>query len=83
MKTGELAACFEMSRIGVMKHLELLTAAGLVLVRRRGRERWNHLNPIPIQQIHRRWIRPFEALGADRLLRLKSAGETRQKKEKR
>ena len=75
MTTGALASRFEMSRIGVMKHLGVLARAGLVLVRRRGRERWNHLNPVPIQQIYRRWIRPFEALPADGLLRLKAVAE--------
>jgi DNA-binding transcriptional ArsR family regulator len=73
--TGELADAFPMSRFGVMKHLGVLTGAGLVLVRRQGRERWNHLNPVPIQRIHRRWIQPFETHTADALLELKSAAE--------
>jgi hypothetical protein len=47
--------------------LAVLVEAGLVIVERRGRERWNHSNPVPIQQIYRRWIRPFEAAPADRL----------------
>jgi uncharacterized protein YndB with AHSA1/START domain len=65
-----------MSRFGVMKHLSVLAESGLVLVRREGRERWNHLNPMPIHQVYRRWIRPFEAAAADRLLRLKHHAET-------
>jgi len=44
-------------------------------VRREGRFRWNHINPVPIQEIYRRWIRPFEARGADMLLRLKESVE--------
>jgi DNA-binding transcriptional ArsR family regulator len=55
----------------VMKHLRVLTEAGLVVVEARGRERWNHLNPAPIRAIYRRWIRPFEEDDADRLLRFK------------
>lgn len=74
--TGALAEVFPMSRFGVMKHLGVLVDAGLVVVERRGRERWNHLNPAPIQAIYRRWIRPFEAPLADGLLRVKAIAES-------
>ena len=79
--TGDLAARFAMSRYGVMKHLKVLVAAGLVAVRREGRQRWNHLNPVPIQEIHRRWIRPFEAAGADALLRIRELAESEEREE--
>ncbi len=75
MTTGELAGHFELSRFAVMQHLGVLTEAGLVFVRRQGRQRWNHLNPMPIQQIRQRWIRPFEEETAARLLRLKAVAE--------
>ena len=75
MTTGSLVEHFEMSRYGVMKHLEVLAEAGLVLVRRQGRERWNHLNAVPIQRIYRRWIEPFAAEPADGLLKLKALAE--------
>lgn len=75
--TGELAEEFAVTRFAVMKHLVVLTECGLVLVERRGRERLNHLNTVPIQQLYRRWIRPFEAPRADRLLRLKAELEAR------
>lgn len=78
--TGELAAEFDLTRFAIMKHLTVLENASLVLVERRGRERWNHLNPVPIQAIHRRWIRPFEELPADGLLRLKRLAEAQPKK---
>ena len=68
--TGELAQRFEFSRFAVMKHLKTLHDAGLILIERRGRERYNHLNPVPLQRIVRRWVKPFEAQAADRLLRL-------------
>ncbi len=71
MTTGELCRSFEFSRFAVMKHLKALEKGNLVVVERRGRERFNHLNPVPIQAIYRRWIKPFERLNADRLLRLK------------
>jgi DNA-binding transcriptional ArsR family regulator len=46
----------EMTRFGVMKHLKVLEAAGLVLTRRSGREKLHFLNPIPVRLIHDRWI---------------------------
>jgi hypothetical protein len=42
-----------------------------VIVERRGRERWNHLNPVPIHDIHERWIGPHAANAAARLAKLK------------
>jgi DNA-binding transcriptional ArsR family regulator len=76
--TGDLAERFALTRFGVMKHLGVLVDAGLVWVRRDGRLRWNHLNPMPIHQIYRRWIKPFETAAADQLLRLTQHAERRQ-----
>ncbi len=76
MTTNELCECFEFSRFAVMKHLKTLQKGGLIVVERRGRERINHLNPIPLRTMYRRWIRPFEQIPADRLLLLKSIAES-------
>ncbi|MCG8459998.1 MAG: metalloregulator ArsR/SmtB family transcription factor [Holophagales bacterium] len=75
LTTGALAERFEMSRYGVMKHLRVLEEASLVLVRRHGRERFNHLNAVPIRRIYRRWIQPFAEAPADALLRLQRLAE--------
>ena len=48
-----------MTRFGVMKHLRVLEAAGLVTTRRRGREKLHFLNPVPIQLIHDRWVSKY------------------------
>jgi DNA-binding transcriptional ArsR family regulator len=76
MTTNELCEYFEFSRFAVMKHLKTLQKGGLIVVERRGRERLNHLNPVPLQSMYRRWIRPFEKIPADRLLRLKALAES-------
>jgi DNA-binding transcriptional ArsR family regulator/uncharacterized protein YndB with AHSA1/START domain len=68
--TGEIAAQFPVSRIAVMRHLEVLSEAGLVTSRKRGRERWHYLNAVPLQQLHRRWTDPAAAGFASGLLRL-------------
>lgn len=49
----------EMSRFGVMKHLRVLEQAGLVVSRRRGREKLHFLNAVPIRLIHDRWVSKF------------------------
>lgn len=79
--TGELDAAFEVSRFAVMKHLNVLEEAGLVRVRRRGRQRWNHLDPVPIQRVYERWIRPYQAHWASSLLALQRQVEHRPQEE--
>ena len=60
--TGDLCAEIpELDRCTVMQHLKVLERAGLVIPRRRGRERWNHLDPLPIKAIHDRWIGAYAA----------------------
>jgi DNA-binding transcriptional ArsR family regulator/uncharacterized protein YndB with AHSA1/START domain len=77
MTTGELCERFEMSRFGVMKHLGILEAVGLVVVRRRGRQRWNYVNAVPIRQIHERWVSRWAELSAASLVNLKRHVEGR------
>jgi uncharacterized protein YndB with AHSA1/START domain/DNA-binding transcriptional ArsR family regulator len=48
-----------MSRFGVMKHLKVLEAAGLVKTKRRGREKLHFLNPVPIRLVHDRWVSKY------------------------
>lgn len=61
----------EVERGMVMQHLKVLEEAGLVVVERRGRERWNHLDALPIHAIQERWIGPYAAYAAGMLSRLK------------
>jgi DNA-binding transcriptional ArsR family regulator/uncharacterized protein YndB with AHSA1/START domain len=76
--TGELAGAFPVSRFAVMKHLDTLERSGLVVVRRRGRERWNHLNGVPLRAAYERWMRPYADRWAESLLRLRDAAEQRE-----
>ncbi|UIK03809.1 ArsR/SmtB family transcription factor [Neorhizobium galegae] len=70
--TGDLCARFpKLDRCTVMQHLKVLEGADLVLVKREGRERWNHLNPLPIKAIHDRWIGAYAAHAVDMLDRMK------------
>src|ERR1700751_2093783 len=62
---------FPMTRFGVMKHLRLLEEAGLVVTRRRGREKLHFLNPVPIRQVHDRWVSKYAEPWAAALTDLK------------
>ena len=61
-----------MTRFGVMKHLGVLEAAGLVTTRRAGREKLHYLNAVPIRQIHDRWISKYAEPFARALVALTS-----------
>lgn len=72
MTTGALSAQFaDLDRCTVMQHLKVLESADLIIVERRGRERWNHLNPLPIHAIHERWIGPHAERAVAMLAKLK------------
>jgi len=71
----ELEAQLEMTRFGVMKHLKVLEGAGLVVSRKRGREKLHFLNPVPIRQIHDRWIDKYREREVSALLDLKTSLE--------
>ncbi|HET7578898.1 MAG TPA: metalloregulator ArsR/SmtB family transcription factor [Bacillales bacterium] len=76
MTTGELSSHFrEVSRYAVMKHLKTLEDANLVVTRKKGRERYNYLNIVPLQEMKRRWLNGYDALAADTLLNIKKISE--------
>ena len=66
-----LEARIAMSRFGVMKHLRVLEEAGLVVAKKRGREKLHFLNPVPIRLIHDRWVSKYAAPWASALVELK------------
>jgi uncharacterized protein YndB with AHSA1/START domain/DNA-binding transcriptional ArsR family regulator len=60
-----------MTRFGVMKHLSVLERAGLIVTRRRGREKLHFLNPVPIRLVHDRWVSKYAEPWAAGLSELK------------
>ncbi|HEX4036371.1 MAG TPA: SRPBCC domain-containing protein [Solirubrobacteraceae bacterium] len=70
-----------MTRFGVMKHLRVLEDAGLLVTRRRGREKLHFLNPVPIRLVHDRWVSKYAEPWAASLSALKTRieGETMEK----
>ena len=64
----------------MMKHLTVLVDAGLVVVERRGRERLNHLNAVPLRAAYERWMAPYAERHASTALRPKDAVESHQRR---
>ncbi|MGH9965368.1 MAG: ArsR/SmtB family transcription factor [Nitrososphaeraceae archaeon] len=70
--TGELCEHFNsLDRCTVMQHLGVLERADLIIVKRKGRHRWNYINPFPIKEIHDRWIDVYASRAVDLLARMK------------
>ncbi len=75
--TGDLVTVFpDLCRTAVMKHLDVLQNANLIIVKREGRLRWNHLNPVPIQEICDRWVSRHVRHLASAASRLKAVAES-------
>jgi DNA-binding transcriptional ArsR family regulator len=75
---SELEAELAMTRFGVMKHLRVLEAAGLVITRWSGREKLHYLNVVPIRLIHDRWIDKYREREVSALTDLKKSLESKQ-----
>src|SRR5947199_10529156 len=74
---GALERGLPMSRFGLMKHLRVLEEAGLVVARKRGREKLHFLNPVPIRLVHDRWVSKYAEPWAATLSDLKHRLEDR------
>src|SRR2546423_357188 len=79
---GALERRLPMTRFGVMKHLRVLEEAGLVVTKRRGREKLHFLNPVPIRLVHDRWVSKYAEPWAATLTGLKRELEKENQMEK-
>jgi len=69
---GELCNHLQMTRFGVMKHLQVLEDAGIIITQKVGREKYHYLNPVPIQQVYERWVGKYAQSWVEGLTHLKS-----------
>jgi DNA-binding transcriptional ArsR family regulator len=70
--TGQICGHFKnIDRCTVMQHLSVLEKAGLIIVKREGRFRWNYLNVAPIRGIYDRWINRYARTSVSMLAKLK------------
>lgn len=74
---NQVAEHFELSRVGVLKHINVLEEAGLLISDKLGRERLLQFNPVPVQLIAERWNEQYREFWAGRLTRLKYAVESK------
>jgi len=74
--TTEIVTQFpELSRFGVMKHIEVLRDVGLINTRQEGRFRVNSINAVPIHQIYKRWVSKYEDIWARKIIGIKESVE--------
>ena len=72
-----LAEDYPITRQGILKHLAILEAAGLVAVQQQGREKRYVLTPEPLDELEQ-WIQEIGARWDEHLLRLKAFVENDQ-----
>ncbi len=76
--TTQIVEAFpQLTRFGVMKHIDVLRAADLVHTREERRQRINSLNVVPIRRIYERWVGRFEELWSSHLLRIQEDAEAK------
>ena len=80
---GEVAACFDTTRIAVMRHIRMLEEVDLLISQKEGRRRRLYHNAVPIQMIYDRWTTEYSSLWASRMLDLKYRIEAGTKKRKK
>ncbi|UYV13352.1 MAG: metalloregulator ArsR/SmtB family transcription factor [Phycisphaera sp.] len=77
--TGDLAGAFPaLTRFAVMKHLSVLEAAGLVVSRKEGRQKWNYLNAVPLRRVYERWVSRYQDRWAGSLVGLQRLAESQE-----
>jgi DNA-binding transcriptional ArsR family regulator len=70
--TSELCEKFaDLDRCTVMQHLGVLERAGLIIVQKKGRFRWNYLDVAPIREIYDRWINQYAAPSVELLTKMR------------
>ncbi len=80
LSTGAIAKQMPgLSRFAVMQHLDVLAESNLVLVRREGRNRFNYVNPTPLQEVYDRWVSGHASTAARTLQHLKRYAESTEK----
>src|SRR6476469_7376202 len=65
----QLAQEYPITRQGILKHLTILEAAGLVAVHQEGREKRYTLTPEPLSELEQ-WVKDIGAKWDERLMRL-------------
>lgn len=71
-----LASHFDMSRIGVLKHVDVLADAGLVHSYRDGRSRRLTFDPVPLQLLLDRFTDRYSAFWSGYVATIKASAES-------
>lgn len=74
--TGEICSKFKkLDRCTVMQHLGVLEKAGLIVVKKEGKFRWNYLDVVPIREIYDRWINQYASPSVSMLATIRAGLE--------
>jgi len=68
---------FDVSRIAIMKHINVLEKANLVISEKQGRTRQLYFNAAPIRMIYDRWTDEYSGYWARQATRIKYLAEAR------
>ena len=79
MTIGEVSDKFDITRAAIKKHLTILEQGNVISVRKKGRERINHLEPMALQPVSE-WIDHFSAFWDERLTKLQIVIEQNEQK---
>lgn len=71
--TGDICARLApLDRCTAMQHLGVLEKAGLVIVKKEGKFRWNYLDVVPVREIYDRWINQYASPSVELLVKLRA-----------
>lgn len=69
LSLNRIAEKFEMSRPAISQHIKILDESGLVLIRKKGRQRFCHIRPEKMKEVDK-WMEQFRQLWEDRFNQL-------------
>ena len=76
-----LAEKFDMTRQAVSLHIKYLSECGVVVMKKKGRERYGHLQVEKLKEVAH-WLEPFEHMWSGKLAKLDMLLDDMQKKTK-
>ena len=59
LTSGQIAKNFEMTRIAVLGHINVLISADLIFCETRNRRRLMYFNPVPVQMVNACWVEDY------------------------
>lgn len=81
LNLNSIAENFEVSRPAISQHIKILDESGLVVIRKKGRQRFCYIQPQKIKEVDD-WLEPFKKLWKQRFSQLDNLLDELQSKPK-